>query len=384
MKKVKYCVTWFYMLGKRLLRQWSFVVLLCLIPVMIPIGNMAMQQESGLMRVTLCHEGSDIIAINMIESLTKKDSMVYFTVADSKEEANALVANHKTDVAWIFPEDFSYRLDQYAANQSRKPVVTVVRRESNMANQIVNEMLFSTMFREFSYDIYRNFAEKQIVNGKNVSEKTMEEFYLKLPQQDEVVLIEKVGETQSNTQVNYLNAPIRGLLAVMVLLCTLTAAMYTVKDRSEGRFDWLTPHKRMIPAIGSCLAAAILSAGVMFVSLALSNLTESFFNELIATLLLTVTATGFSLLISLPFSSYAKFGAMMPGILILSLVLSPIFFNFVELEKYFRLLPIYYYLNGVYGAKYHLWALRYIGVIYALVFAENFLLSKRMKRTVIM
>lgn len=383
MKKLTYFLNWFYMLGKRLLKQWSFVVLLCLIPVMIPMGNMAMQQDSGLMRVTLCHEGEDTIAKNMIASLTEKDSMVYFTVADSANEATEQVANHKTDVAWIFPDDFSNRLDQYAANKSRKPVVTVIRRESNMANQIVNEMLFSAMFRDFSYDIYRNFSEEQIVNQKNVSDETIEEFYLKLPQQDEVVTVEKVGESQANPGVNYLNAPIRGLLAVMVLLCTLTAAMYAIKDRSEGRFDWLAPQKRIIPAMGSCLAAAILSAGVMLVSLALSNLTESFANELIATLLLTVSATGFSLLVSLPFSSYGKFGAMIPGILILSLVLSPIFFNFVELEGYYRLLPIYYYLNGVYGAKYHLWAVYYTVVIYALVFAGNLVFSKRTKRNII-
>ncbi len=383
MNKLKYCMNWFYMLGKRLLKQWSFVVLLCLIPVMIPMGNMAMQQDSGLMRVTLCHEGDDLTAKNIITSLMENDSMVYFTVADSVNEATKLVANHKTDVAWIFPNDFSKRLDQYAANTSRKPVVTVIRRESNMANQIVNEMLFSAIFHDFSYDIYRNFSEEHIVNGKNVPEQTIEEFYLKLPQQDEVVTVETVGESQNNAQINYLNAPIRGLLAVMVLLCTLTAAMYSVKDRSEGRFDWLAPQKRIIPAMGTCLAAAILSASVMLVSLALSNLTESFANELIATLLLTVTATGFSLLVSLPFSSYGKFGAIIPGILILSLVLSPIFFNFVELEGYFRLLPIYYYLNGVYGAKYHLWALGYISVIYALVFAGNLLLSKRTKRNTI-
>ncbi len=382
MKKLTYCMNWFYMLGKRLMKQWSFVVLLCLIPVIIPIGNMAMQQDSGLMRVTLCHEGDDITAKAIITSLMEKDSMVYFTVANSEEEANELVANHKTDVAWIFPEDFSHRLDQYAANKSRKPVVTVVRRESNMANQIVNELLFSAMFRDFSYDIYRNFSEEQIVNGKHVSDQTIKDFYLKLPQQQEVVTVEKVGADQSQSQVNYLNAPIRGLLAIMVLLCTLTAAMYAVKDRSEGRFDWLAPQKRIIPAIGSCLAAAILSAGVMLVSLALSNLTESITNELVATLLLAVTATGFSLLVSLPFSSYGKFGAMIPGILILSLVLSPIFFNFVELEKYFRLLPIYYYLNGVYGAKYHLLALGYMGVIYTLVFVGNLLLSKQTKRNI--
>ncbi len=380
MKKAKHYLTWFYMLGKRLLRQWSFVVLLCLITVMIPLGNMAMQEDSGLMKVTLCHEGEDVTANQIINSLLTKESMVHFTLAATREEATDLVANHKTDVAWIFPHDFSERLNQYAANQSRKPVVSVIRRESNMANQIVNELLFSAIFRDFSYDIYRNFSEEQIVDGQNVSQKTLEEFYLKLPKQDEVVKVEKTGDFESLASVNYLNAPIRGLLCVAVLLCTLTAAMHHLKDRSEGRFDWLPPQKRLIPAIGSCLAAATLSGGVMLLSLAVSNLSESVWNELIATVLLVICATGFSLLVSLPFSSYGKFGAVIPGILILSLVLSPIFFNFTELEGYFRLLPIYYYLNGIYQAKYHLWALIYAGIVYSLVIAGNCILSHRKQK----
>jgi len=374
------------MLGKRLLKQWSFVVLLCLIPILIPAANMAMAEDSGLVHIVLCHEGGDATAQSIIQSLSERDSLARFSVINSEDLATRQVAFHKADIAWIFPDDFSQKLDLYAANRSSEPVVTVVQRESTMATRIANEMLYSAMFSDFSYDIYRNFTESNVVENQNVSEETLLYYYHKLPSQDDVVLMEKINPDGAvNTmQVNYLNAPLRGLLSIMVLLCTLTAAMYSIRDRSEGRFDWLSPNKRLIPVFGSCLAAATLSATVMLISLLISNMSGTLWIEIIATLMLIITVTGFALLVSLPFSSYGKFGAVIPGILIVSLVLSPIFFNFVELEGYFRLLPSYYYLNGIYQTKYHLEALIYAGVVYILVYAGNFFLSKRKKQNTVM
>lgn len=385
MTKLRRSFTWFLMLGKRLLKQWSFVVLLCLIPVVVPVANLAMTEDSGMVHILLCHEGEDATAKSIITSLTERDTLARFTVVDSEALATHKIATHKADLAWIFPKNFSERLDLYTANLSKEALVSVVERESNMANRIANEMLYSAIYPDFAYNVYRNFCEDNVVDQHDVSESVLREYYEKLPQQNAIIAMEKLNmDGAVNTiEVNYLNAPLRGLLSIMVLLCTLTAAMYSIKDRQEGRFDWLSPQKRLIPALGSCLAAAILSSVVMLVSLIVSGMAGTFWIELVATLLLIITVTGFSLLVSLPFSSYGKFGAMIPGILIVSLVLSPIFFSFAAMEPYYRILPSYYYLNGIYHSKFHLWAILYAGVLFTLIFAGNYFLSRRKKQNTI-
>ena len=382
MTKIQRTFTWFWMLGKRLLKQWSFVLLLCLIPILVPTVNMAISEDSGLVHIVLCHEGNDIKAQSIISSLQERDTLARFSTATSAQEATKMIANHKADLAWIFPDDFSKMLDDYAGNRSNHPVVSVIERESNMANRIANEMLFSAIYPDFAYDIYRNFSEENVVDQHNVSEDVLMEYYNKLPKTNDVVSTEKLNMdgAVSTIEVNYLNAPIRGLLAIMVLLCTLTAAMYTIRDRGEGCFDWLPPQKRLVPLCGSCFAAAILSATVMLISLLISKMAGNLWIELLSALLLIITVTAFSLLVSLPFSSYGKFGAVIPGILIVSLVLSPIFFNFPALENYYRLLPIYYYLNGIYQTKYHLWALLYAGILFLLTIGGNYLISQQKKQ----
>ena len=382
MTKLQKSFLWFRMLGKRLLKQWSFVVLLCLIPVLVPVANMAMAEDSGLVHIVLCQEDDDPIAASIITSLMERDSLARFSLASSADEATQQIAMHKADVAWIFPKNFSEKLDLYAANRSKEPVVSVIERESNMANKIANEMLYSAMYPDFSYDVYRNFSQENVVDQHEISEEELIEYYSKLPKQNDIVTTEKlnIDGAVNTVEVNYLNAPIRGLLAIMVLLCTLTAAMYAIRDRSEGRFDWLAPQKRMIPCFGSCLAAATLSSVVMLASLLVSKMTGRIGTEIVSVFLLMITVTGFSMLISLPFSSYGKFGAVIPGILIVSLVLSPIFFNFSALESYYRLLPIYYYLNGIYQTKYHLWALLYAGILFLLTIGGNYLIAQQKKR----
>ena len=373
------------MLGKRLLKQWSFVVLLCLIPILVPTVNMAMSEESGLVHILLCHEGEDATAQAIITSLTEQDTLARFTVVESAELATNQVANHQADLAWIFPDDFSEKLDNYAGNRSKEPIVTVVQREANMTTRIANEMLYSAMYPDFSYSVYRNFTQANVVDKNQVSEEELRQEYNQMQLLETIVTTEKINTNGAinNIEVNYLNAPIRGLLSIMVLLCTLTAAMYAIRDRAQGRFDWLPPGKRLVPALGSCLAAAILASVVMLLSLIVSGMAGTLWIELVCTLLLIVTVTGFALLISLPFRSYGKFGAVIPGILIVALVLSPIFFNFAALEGYYSLLPIYYYINGIYQIKYHLWAIFYAGIVFVLVFSGNYFLSKRKKRNTV-
>ncbi len=381
MTRIRRTFIWFWMLGKRLLKQWSFVVLLCLIPVLIPTVNMAMSEESGLVHILICHEGNDPTAEKIITSILNQDTLARFTEVNSVEEATKQVANHKADLAWIFPNDFSQKLDKYAGNRSQEPIVTVIQREANMTTRISNEMLFSNIYPEFSYQIYRNFSKSYVVDKHDVSEDFLREEYDKMQLSDTIVSMEKIStEGMVNTvEVTYLNAPIRGLLSIMVLLCTLTAAMYAIKDRSEGRFNWLSPHKRLIPAFGSCFAAAILSGTVMLVSLTISNITGNFGIELLSLLLLILSVTGFSLLVSLPFTSYGKFGAMIPGILILSLVLSPIFFN-LGVDVY---IPSYFYLMSIYHPKHHMFAFLYSVILLVLIIIGNHVLSKRKNRNTI-
>ena len=56
MSKFRKCFMWFCMLTKRLFHQWSFLLILCMIPLVIPVANIAMNEDSGVFRVALYSE----------------------------------------------------------------------------------------------------------------------------------------------------------------------------------------------------------------------------------------------------------------------------------------------------------------------------------------
>jgi len=380
MTKFRKSLVWFYMLTKRILHKWSFLLLLCMIPLIIPMTNLAMSQESGIVRIVLCNEGNDEEANKIIQSLLEEDSVIMFTTAETAEEAEEAIHKYQADATWIFASDFSDNLDAYTAN---KPIdhsfVRVIERENTITIRIAREKLFGALYSNLSYSIYKNFIYGEIASEETVSETTVREYYDSARRRNNIIKIEKLhGENSPKTgEVNYLTAPIRGILALLIMLCGITAAMYFLNDQSQGRFDWLPPKKRIVPALATCFSATCLSALAVFIAISCTKIATGFFRELIPMLLYLLTVTGFCTLLCLFFRSPGKLGALIPGIIIAMLVLSPIFFNVKVLRPIRLMLPTYYYLHAIYNTSYYLYSLLYIAVLYLLIFVVNNCITNR-------
>ena len=78
---------WYLMLTKRLFCKFSFVILLCCIPIMFLVTNYAMSGESGVLTVMLCSEDKDSGAEEIINSLLNEDSVILFKYSDNPQSA---------------------------------------------------------------------------------------------------------------------------------------------------------------------------------------------------------------------------------------------------------------------------------------------------------
>ena len=56
MSTLKRGFIWFFVSGKRLLHKWAFVIILCIIPIIVPLTELAMQQDSNIMKIGICTE----------------------------------------------------------------------------------------------------------------------------------------------------------------------------------------------------------------------------------------------------------------------------------------------------------------------------------------
>ena len=369
---VKKLFLWYYMLTKRLFRKWSFLVLLCCIPLMIFVSDYAMSGESGVMTIILCNEGESKEVDKIINSLMSDDSVIRFKTSDNVQSAVNEVKNHKADALWCFTDDFEQKIEQYAKHQSSKPLVTVYEREDTIPLQLSHEKLYGAMYSSFSYEVYENFVYTKLVDENTLSEKEVSEYFDGTKRRDDVVQLEKTDDVVKRNNI-YLLTPLRGIMSIMVVLCGLAAAMYFLKDKKEGKYNWMPVRKRIIPGFAQCLAALVPASIAVLISVFFTDISVGIVSEIVSMLLFTVASAGFCLVMCTLFKNPGNLGAAIPAILIVMLAVSPVFITIDMLKPIGMLTPTYYYLNSIYNPNYYLYFVYYIMVIYAVAITFNYI-----------
>lgn len=360
------CARWYLAFIKRLFHKFSFIVILCLIPALIPLGTGAMSEDSGVLTIALSSEDKGKEAEQIIGELLEKESMIRFVYYESG--AIDAVRKGNADGAWVFKSRFTERLNKYSVDNPIKALVDVYEREETVPLRISREVLFEALYSRISYSLYRNYVKNSIV--ADITEEELVADYLSGVHSD-IIEISHLNSDVPVEKVNYLTAPLRGLLAVLIVLCALAAAMYFLEDNENGKYDWLRREKRIAPAFASCFAATSLSAAAVFAALVISGMAEGIGLELAALGMLAVSSAGFAVVFCMLFRSPARLGALIPGIIIITIVLSPIFFNLKILKPMRLLLPTHYYIYSVSDISYMRYTVLYIIGVYAAAYLIN-------------
>lgn len=367
---------WYLMLTKRLFCKFSFVILLCCIPIMILVTNYAMSGESGVLTVMLCSEDKDSGAEEIINSLLNEDSVILFKYSDNPQSAIDEVKQHKADAVWCFEDDFSQKITAYATHKSTQPIVKVYEREDSIPLQLSKEKLYGAIYSSFSYEVYKNFVYSELVDVNQLSEKELEAYFNGTKTRDDIVELEKREVASINKNAGYLLAPLRGIMALLVVLCGLAAAMYYLKDKREGKFDWMPYSKRIIPAFAQCLAAVVPAGVAVLASIYIGGIARDVISEFISMLLFVTAVSGFCLVMCIIFKSSGKLAASIPAMIVIMLAFSPVFFNLNMLKPLSLMLPTYHYLMAVYSGAYTEFLI-YIVCVYGFALLLNRILNRK-------
>ncbi len=372
MKRKNRILIWFMMLTKRLLRKWSFLVILALIAVAVPVFSAAVNQSSGIENIALYSAG-DSVSAGVTEALMREDSVMHYTLFESEEDAILAVENGKCSAAWIFDADFEKNLEAYINKESIKPFVRVVEQEESITKMLAREKLFGKIYPHISYSMYEKFVREEIAGGASVPDEILRDFYNDEIQSDKLIEIKMIGsgEKLDTSDANYLTTPLRGILALIIMLCGFASALFFMQERADGLYAWLPRHKHVVPSFGSCLGATLISALVSLAALGFAGLCESRVRELSSMAAYVWAATAFCVLLTSIFRRASVFGALIPFFMIVMLALCPIFFSFKILPAVRLLLPPYYYLMSVYSGEYVWYMVLYGAVGYVLAYAAG-------------
>ena len=374
---------WYLKFSKRLLHRLSFIIILCLIPIIVAISNNAMQGESGVLKILLYCEDNDKVSKNAVNSLLETDSIIRFEEFNSLENAVGEVSSHKADAVWVFKNNLERRIDKFMSGKTHEPFIEVLEREDSTPLQLSREVLYGSIFDTVSYSLCKNYSYKNVITETDIAESKFRHYYENRIRNDKIVVIKQLDSKDEVKEKNYLTVPVRGLLSLILVLTVLAASMYFLKDQEEGKYDWLPSYKRILPAFALCLSSATFTGLAIFIGLLFSDNTVGFFRELILMVLFIFATTGFGLVFCIVFKSYGKLGAAIPGILVSMLALSPIFFNLSVLRPLRLFIPTYYYLNAAHNTKYYMLMIYYCIFIYCVSFILNYLFSRKEKRNAI-
>lgn len=361
---------WFLMLSKRLYKKPSFVVLLILIPACVLAFSLIADDDSGFVHIVLAQSNNnDSISSEVINQLLNENSIINFTLSDNPESAIAEVENGLADEAWVFPVDTLSGVEDFVGGGGDY-VVSVVTREQNVSLRIAREKLTAALYKYCAKAYYIDYIRANISQLDALSDEQLTVYFENVKVDEELFVFGNPADVSNNSaDANYLLSPIRGLLAILAVICAMAATMYYMQDELAGTFSYVKQKQKGLTALGCVLTAVINVSVVLFLSLCLSSLMHNVFKEILALLLYALCCSAFCLLLKQIFSSLRTYAAVIPLFAIIFIGVCPVFFDFRSLSFLQMLLPPTYYVNAIYNNTYFIGMIVYTAVCFALSLA---------------
>lgn len=370
MKSIKKFFLWLALLNKRLLKKISFLLILCSIPLLVIAVNLMSQQEGGILNIVVYAEDSeDTLAQRIAEDILSEEDIINYMEADSVEEAAKLVRSGKADAAWIFPEGFTENIERFLEKEYlEEGIIRVIEKEDNVMLHLSREVLFGELYSSLSYLVYERFVTEDLLKDEIVSEEQLKSRFLRTNSDESLFLFSYIDGTVADTELSYMLYPIRGLLALVIVLCGMAMGLYFLQDEERGIFTWM-PLNRTTWGSWLYLFPGLLDIGLaVLLGLTFSGVFISVPTELGLMGLYLLMVTGFSDVVRRLAGKPARLGAMIPLLSLIMLAVCPIFMGAPNMKGIQLLLPPFYYLNALHKVNYQWGMVIYIVVVYVMDF----------------
>ncbi len=374
MKKIKRIFTCLSLFNKRFLKKPGFIALLLVVPCLVLALNIASKGESGMVTVALAaKDKTDVLASQIMDEIADGSSLIRFVKCETPEEAVKLVEGAQVDAAWIFPSELAGKIDDFVKNRNKRfSFVEVVVREDTVMLGLARERLYSVLYPYCSTELYQNYIEKNITELSSLTREELLSYYDAINAEGDDLFVfsySDAGQDASDAaNMNYITAPVRGLLALFVVMAGFAVALFYMQDEREGRFINFARKRRFGVMAGYYFCAIFDVAAVVFISLIFSGVFYSFGKELLLILLYIPLCVGFCMLIAQICASRRLLGALLPLLAVAMIVVCPVFFDIGLPRAVTLIFPPTYYLTALHNTKFIFYMLAYT----ALLFIFNF------------
>lgn len=369
--------TRFLLINKRLFKTYSFLLLLCLVPLLVAGVRLGAGEDSGIARILLyLPDPEDELAVQIASGLVEHSNVLYYEICDSEEEGRKAVEGFRADALWIFPRNMREALAGAAVTGPGlgPGCVTVVQREDDVRMLFTRQILCAELYPAFSYEMYTDFVRRECGLAEVTDEELLEAYNSTLVEGSLFRMVYLDGEEAE--EGDYLLSPLRGLLALWLVLCGFAGSMYYIRDEQKGIFSRLPAGKRFLWALG--VQGVLLGDGtvVMLAALKIGGVFTTWRREIPGGVLFACCVLAFCSLLRLICCRPEWLAGCIPLLLIGMLILCPVFLDAPGPRVLQYLLPPYYYLKSVHSTFY-LWGMGGYTLVLALACALLHCLGSR-------
>lgn len=345
---------WLLLMTKRLMKKPSFVIILVLLPIILVGYRFIISQDDGTLRACIyVPKGSDDYAKRVAEQLVNYDCAARFYMTDSEENLYSDVIAGRAEVGYIFPKDMRERF----VSRKWDGAVTMVVSDTSQYAPFVNEFVTVAVYSGIMEDYIADYLVTR--SGLELTDEEIRPIIREnLAKQDEAGSLFTISyqDYYTNTEVsyeevmeeNYLTKPIRGTVALFVLLAGLAGLVFWFQDNAEGRFKVMSYEKRPVINYGSLFLPTLLASIVGFVCILIAGLAGNIFKEIFVMFLYVIFVTGVCEILRVIVPSVNAICAAIPIIAVASYLCCPII---LDLKK---ILPVVTYLRKILPPDYYL------------------------------
>jgi hypothetical protein len=385
---MKRTITFFLLFIKRLCKKPAFVVILLIMPVLVLTFSIVLKDSDDTVRVALYNDGNDEEIDRIIDDILAMQSVVCFYRSSSVSDLRADVLTNTAECGFVFSDGVWEAL----RNEDAENMITIYQSTKSSMTDYMKEEVYSVMYRYLAIELLEDYLDgKDETSDNSLAAKlenkgiTEEDRNSYLQQQYESYLSDggvfeityydgNKSVTTNITEVadnkDYLKKPIKGTLAIFMMIASLAGAVFWLTDEKNGVYKTLSFRERpyinlmviFIPTLLSCVAA--------FLCLYLGGIAEGFITELIRMFSYCLMITGMSNLLRMIIKNEAVLCSIITMLIVVCLACCNIVINlilYVPGIKLIRwLLAPNYYLDTMKNAKGILLTLA-IGIILILI-----------------
>lgn len=350
--KIGDCIVRGWLLQKRLFKRYSFLLLLVL-PLLLSAGLAGLaKEESGIAAIALYVPKDDPIAGQMGERLLGRESVFRFLSCANEKEAVELVEAGKADAAWLFSDKMEETIRELAEKRRIRPLVSVVERKESVPLILARETLSATVYPAFSYAVYESYVLEEL-GFTELERETIRQNYESVAVTGS--LFERVysdGSTAQEETFGYVQAPLRGILAVWLTFLGLAAALFFMQDEERGVYGRLSGVRRFFAFYRVGGVFLLDGTAVLLLCCRLGGVFTNLKREAVCAAVFACCVLAFSDLLRLLCRTPGRLGAILLPLGAAMIALCPVFFELPYGKAGKLLLPPWYYLYAIHHNQY--------------------------------